>query len=132
MKIKMPKDYKDTYTLADVERAKAVIACEKEDEETAAGYAMYAINEATRDGAPFLGIVEIIKAEATTAKNCRVWNAYGDDTMNTETMDVWIEATAETSYGFIKVGAYLTDIWQTGSEEYRQHEYIRIFEEVAA
>lgn len=124
MKVKLPKGYRETFTIADLERAKAVIRAEKEDEETAAGWAVYAVNEA-------LGgkgcCVEVLKAEAIAAGNSRAWNAYGDDTVNTETMDVWIDAIAETTIGFMKVGAYLTDIWRTGEDEYRHHEYIELY-----
>lgn len=124
MKVKLENDYKRFYTLEDIEHAKAVIASEKDDEETAKGWAEYAINEALSDR--YDCIVEILKADARTAKNCRIWNAYGDDTGN---MDVWIEATAETHKGFIKVGAYLSDIWQTGAVDYEDHMYVRYFKE---
>ena len=74
-------------------------------------------------------IVEIFKAEAHTAKNNRIWNQYcmSDDDPDHETgnMDVWIEFAAELEQGYIKGGAYLTDIWQTGGTDYRQHMYIR-------
>lgn len=122
MKVTLQKDYKALYTLEDLERAKMIIAEEKEnDEETAKGWAAYAIREALK-GTKHIDR-EIITATATTAKNYRVWNAYGD---NTGDLDVWIEATAETSDGFAKIGAYLSDIWQSGAVEYKQYMYIRI------
>lgn len=120
MKVKMESGYRELYTVADVERAKAVIAAEKADEETAAGYAEYAVREALRDTGDYAR--EIVKAEAHTAKNYRAWDAYDTNTGN---MDILVDAIAETAQGFIKVSAYLTDIWQTGAVEYRQHEYIR-------
>ena len=89
-----------------------------------------AIREAIKndEGIPNDYIVEIFKAEAHTAKNCRVWNAYGyidPEEANTQDMDVWIEFAAELEHGYIKGGAYLTDIWQTGGTRYKQHMFIR-------
>lgn len=119
MKVKLEKDYRKLYTLEKLDMAKAVIAAEKEDEMSAKDWAEYAVREALRneDGS----LVEILKAEATTAMNCRAWNKYGE----TEDMDVWISFVAETTKGFIKGGAYLTDIWESGGTEYKQHMYIR-------
>lgn len=119
MKVRLEKDYRKLYTLEKLDMAKAVIAAEKEDEMSAKDWAEYAVREALRneDGS----LVEILKAEATTAMNCRAWNKYGE----TEDMDVWISFVAETTKGFIKGGAYLTDIWESGGTEYKQHMYIR-------
>lgn len=125
MKVTLEQNYKNIYTINDLERAKMVISYEKDDEETAKGWAEYAVNEALKGRDDWCR--EVIKAEAHTAKNYRAWDAYGDETKD---MDIWIDAIAETSNGFITVGAYLTDIWQTGSEDYRQHMYTRYFKEV--
>jgi len=121
MKVTMEKDYKRLYTLEDIDRAKAVMAYEKEDEETAAGWAGYAIREALK-GTGAYDRDDILMASAHTAKNCRAWDAYGDGTGD---MDIWIEAVARTSEGFVEVGAYLSDIWQTGATDYRQHMFIQ-------
>ena len=125
MKVTLEKNYKDFYTISDLERAKMVIKYEKEnDDMTPAGWAEYAVNEALKDTHDFMR--EILKATARTARNRRAWNAYGDETEN---MDVWIEAVARTAYGFIEVHAYLTDIWQTGATPYRQHIYLEYYTE---
>ena len=124
MKVKLEKNYKDHYTLSDLERARFIINYEKEDEYTVKDWAEYALREALKG--KFDWLREVLKAEARTAKNCRAWNLYSDDSAD---MDVWIDATAETSYGFIKVGAYLSDIWQTGATEYQDKMYIRYFKE---
>lgn len=118
MKVALNKDYRN-YSLNQIDQMKAVIAAEKEDEETAKGWAIYAINEAIKNEVN--SIVEIYKATAETAMNCRIWNAYGE---GTGYADVWIEAVAETTAGFVKVGAYLSDIWQTGAEPYNEFMYI--------
>lgn len=122
MKVTLEKDYRKFYTLEDLDHAKAVIAYEKEeDDETAKGWAVYAVNEAlegTNDRC-----VEVVKADARTAKNCRLWNGYGD----TGNMDIWIEALAKTDDGYIEIGAYLSDIFQTGAMEYKRHMWIQRF-----
>lgn len=127
MKVTMESDYKHYYTLEDVDNAKAVIKYEKqEDQESSAkDWFTYAVNEALKDNTDSLR--EILTASAHTAKNARVYDAYGD----TYNMDVWIEGVARTTAGYIEVGAYLTDIWQTGSTPYKEHEYIRYFKEAA-
>ena len=125
MKVKMQDDYRTVYTLEQVEQAKAVIRAEKEDDETPKGWATYAVLEVLKGKtATFL---EILKVEAHTARNCRIWNQYGD---NTGDMDVWIKAVAETTEGFVKVGAYLSDIWQSGAVDYRNHMYIQIYKKI--
>ena len=126
MKVTLEKNYRKYYTLEDLDRARKVIAAEKETDCTPKEYAEMAIREALKndDGIADDWIVEIFKAEAHTAKNCRVWNLWGDD-LETENMDVWIEFAAELEQGYIKGGAYLSDIWQTGGTDYREHMYIR-------
>lgn len=130
MKVTLEKNYRKYYTLEDLDRAKRVIAAEKEDESTVKEWAEMAIREAIKndDGIYEDYIVEIFKAEAHTGKNHRVWNAYGycdPEEANTQDMDVWIEFAAELEHGYIKGGAYLTDIWQTGGTRYKQHMFIR-------
>ena len=126
MRVHMDKEYRRNYTLEDIDRAKMVIAFEKEnDEDTAKGWAVYAVNEAAKVYDDYS--VEIIKADATTAKNYRAWNLYGDGSQD---MDVWVEATAKTGNGFIEVGAYLSDIWQTGAVHYTNHMYIKYYKAV--
>lgn len=122
MKVRLPKDYKSIFTLAELEQAKLVIASCKEDSMTAKEWAEYAVNMALKGKGC---CVEVLKADAKIARNCRIWNSYGSADETTGRIDVWIDATAETSDGFIKVGAYLSDIWQTGETDYREHMYIQ-------
>lgn len=123
MKVTLEKRYKDYYTISDLERAKAIIKQEREDDgETAKGWAEYAVREALKGTDDYLD--RVIEADARTAKNCRAWNAYGDDSMD---MDVYISATAKTSRGFIEVSAYLSDIWETGVKDYRQYMYVNYY-----
>ena len=118
MKVTLQKDYRKYYTLDDLDRAKMVIAAEKEDEETAIGWAEYAVNEALKNTHDYCR--RILEVSARTAKNCRAYNAYGE---GTEDMDVWIEGIAKTADGFLEFGAYLSDIWQHGAVEYKHHMY---------
>ena len=99
MKVTLEKNYRKYYTLEDLDRARKVIAAEKETDCTPKEYAEMAIREALKndDGIADDWIVEIFKAEAHTAKNCRVWNLWGDD-LETENMDVWIEFAAELEH----------------------------------
>ena len=99
MKVTLEKNYRKYYTLDDLDRARKVIAAEKEDDCPVKEYAEMAIREALKndDGIAEDYIVEIFKAEAHTAKNHRVWNAYGycdPEEANTQDMDVWIEFAA--------------------------------------
>lgn len=125
MKVTLEKDYRRFYTLEDVDHAKAVIAYEKDnDDEKPDGWAKMLVNEIGKyKDFGYNTCREILKVTANTAKNRRAWNLYGD----TYDMDVWIEVTAETEFGFVKAGAYLSDIWQTGAVEYGQHVYAEIY-----
>jgi hypothetical protein len=130
MKVTLEKDYRKYYTLEELDQAKEVIKFEKEnDEGTIKSWAVYAANEALKHIDRYESVCEeqILTAQATTSRNSRAWNEYGD---NTGHMDVWIEFTAFTGSRFITGGACLTDIWQTGATEYAHHMYYRVFEEV--
>ena len=122
MKVKLDKNYRSIYTLEEFDMAKAVIAHEKEyDEESPKGWAEYAATEALKGEDDYL--IEVLSAEATTAKNRRnTWDRFCE---GSGWMDVYIRFLAETGKGFIRGGAYLSDIWETGGTEYKQHMYIR-------
>ena len=122
--ITFPKDYKKYMTISEVEAAKAMIAEQREEDETTVGWAEYAVREALKDTGDYLD--RILEAKAEISGNSRVWNAYNLDSGK---LDIWIEATARTERGFIIVGAYLSDIWQTGATPYKQHMWIRYFSE---
>ena len=120
MKVTLEERYREFYTLDDLDRAKAVIASEKDDFETAKGWAEMAVREALKGTDD--GLKRIIEASARTARNGRIsWDGFCDGSGN---MDVWIEGLAETWDGFAKFGAYLSDIWQTGAIPYKHHMFI--------
>lgn len=125
MKVTLAKDYRKLYTLDDLDIAKELISCAKEDASTAKEYAAFAVKEALRGKDDFLE--EVLKATAETCKNNNVWDRYFEGSGN---MDIYIEATAETSRGFIKVSAYLSDIWEIdGAADIQSRMYIRYYTE---
>ena len=123
MLVRLEERYKDLYTISDLERARSIIRQERDDEMIVAQYAEMAGNEILKNRNESL--LNILNATATTAKNCRVWDAYE---VGSEDMDIWIQAIAETSRGFIKFGAYLTDIWQIGATALDDY-YVRFYTE---
>ena len=122
MKVAMvKKEDRRFYTSEELDvMAKAVTEALKADEWTVKGYAEMAAREACRDAGCTAG--EILQASAHVAGNCRIHDAIAEGTGR---MDVWIEAIARTSHGFVEFGAYLTDVWQTGAVHYQNHMYIR-------
>lgn len=128
MKVSLDKGYEKYFTIEDLGRAKEVIKYEKENDGfTAKDWAEYAVKEALRGTDDWLD--KIVSAEAYATKNRRVLDAYGDDT---GTIDVWVEAVAKTAFGYIEIGAYLSDIWDTGDTPYKEHMYIRYYKHVEA
>ena len=127
MKVKLTQEMKKYITMDQAPKARAIIADMKEDESTPSDYIRYAIS-AVYDGNSYN--VEVLKAEAEIAKNCRCWNAYGEDSEN---LDVWVEATAYANGDeFLIIGAYLTDIWNITGDNNREiasRFYVRRFKE---
>lgn len=108
MKVTLPKDYRSMFTLDDLDRAKAVIACMKDDCSSVKEYAEMAIRHVLEHNTQYDCITEVLKAEAVAHENYRVLDRICDGSGD---MDVWINASARTCDGFIEVGAYLSDIW---------------------
>lgn len=131
MKVTLEGNYRKYYTLEELDQAKRVIAAEKGDTTTAKEYAEIAIREFLKDenGISTDYIVETFTAKASTAKNRTIWNEYcmsdDDPDQETGTLDVWIEFAAELGKGYIRGGAYLSDIWKTGKVDYKDRMYVR-------
>ena len=124
MNVIMSKESKRIITLEEAPIARAIIANLREDEATATDYIKYAINAACKGSC-----LEVFKASAAIAKNRRADNSIIEESKD---LDVWIEATAQTSDEFCIIGAYLTDIWSlTGDNgaEIASHMYVRHFVE---
>ena len=126
MKVTLPKNYKGIYTIEEWEQAKRVIECMKEDELPIKEYAEIAVKHALKHKND--GCREVLKVTAETAKNSRQeYNRFCGDS---GFMDVWLEITAETFYGFVKLGVYLTDIWNIGDgTDYTGFMWIHYFTE---
>lgn len=126
MKVKLKKEYKEYITIAEMQTVRKIISEMKEDEFEDEDYAKIAI-EAAYNG---IASTEILKCSASIAKNSRIWNAYNEESKN---IDIYIEAIAFINKEeFIIIGAYLTDIWQIGSNNIsiiKSHMYIRKFKE---
>ena len=124
MKIKFGSEQKKYITVAELPIVKQIISDMKEDD----GLMEYAEIAARIASGGY--VVKVYECSAEIAKNGRIYNAYGDDTEN---LDIWINAAALTSEGFVMFGIYLTDVWNiTGdnAEEIKSHMYIRKFQEV--
>ena len=126
MKITITADAKRHITIAEMPIVKRIITEYKEDECTAKEYAAIVARMITGDNC-----VEVINAEAQIAKNCRIYNQYGEDSAD---LDVWIDFRAYSEYKdcFIIGGAYLSDICNFCGiseidEEIKEHMYIRSF-----
>ena len=127
MKINFPKDYKRFFTLEDLDACKVVKAMQKDDETPVKDWAEYAVNEGLWNGDGVCGgdyCVKVLEVSAEYARNNRIYNAYGDGSGN---MDIWITAAARTTNGFIEIGAYLSDIWQTGATPYKEHMFVQVY-----
>ena len=130
MKVTLPKDYKDIYTVSQVEVAKKVIASAKADEDGCFGdikeWAMMASRALAEVHCDYCE--RVLEASAEVAGNSRIdWDGLCD---GSQRFDIWISFTAETSNGFIKGGAYLTDIWNiSGSTHDTDNMYARYYAE---
>lgn len=124
MKVKFSSEQKKYITVAELPEVKKIIADMKEDTGLK-DYAETAARIASRDNCN-----EILKVEAEITKNQRVFNRYSDESGN---LDIWLTVYAFNDYkGFYKIGAYLSDIWEStsdNSEELRNYMYIREFTE---
>ncbi len=128
MKVKLTQEMKKYITIAQAPIVREMIADFKEDKSTVKEYAEMTVMAACNGKAYS---IEVLKASAEIAKNCRAWNVYSD---HSEDIDIWIEATVYVNGDeFVIIGAYLSDIWQMAGDNYQEiasNMYIRKFEEV--
>ena len=122
-KITLPKNYKETFTINDVEQMKKVIDHYNKDDPEAVKYAIESLESLFKGKA--------ITNEAEAALNSRIYNAHETNSGN---VDIWITATIYSDFEskFYIVGAYITDIWNiTGdnNDEIKSYMYIREFKE---
>lgn len=122
MKVKLPQNYKQFYTVEEHEQAKAVIAAERDDSYTAKEWAEMALNVLCSNYNWMGG--DVILATAETCKNPRIRerDLYGNDTGCMDivihgTAKIWGKFGAEFGQAYIEIWANLSDIWQTGNTE---------------
>lgn len=130
MKVTLEENYRRLYTLEDLDQAKTVIAECKDNYDDCKVWAEMAANEAVTGT-----VIRVIECSAHTAKNGEMYrngrynyfsrtNPATGEEIDTGIMDVWVDFLAETWDGFVKGGAYLSDIIQTGGEHYKDRMYI--------
>lgn len=127
MKVKIRKD--DRRFLQEHIAEHMVDVMAQEDASKPAEVAEMAIREILKGTGDLVSRKPILKAEARVALNCRIQDLYFE---GSEDYDVWVEATARTAYGFIEIGAYLSDIWQIGAlepGELRRRAWVQYFRE---
>jgi len=129
MKVTITKEAKQYIYASEMPTCNTIIKSFKDDEWSSAQYADMAAREWLRESDYDDYVVNVLTATSTMSKNCRVWDALGD---GTHTLDIWTEATVETTNGFLKIGFYITDVWQiTGldDDDTAQYMYARYFTE---
>ncbi len=121
MKVVLPKEYKRLFTVEEYEIGKDIIKYERENDiNTEKDWAEYAVREALKDSKSWLE--DILLAKAEVYNNRRIeWDRYFEGSHD---LDVYISATARISDGYLEIGAYLSDIWKTGVEEYKDNMFI--------
>ena len=127
MRVTLPKDYREHFTLAQLDIARNIIRDMKEDDTTPTWYAEIAANHLINKRLESDCLVRIITASAEANRNWKAWNAYSDGSGD---MDIWVNAIAETWKGFIKIGAYVSDIWKIGGDvDVTDEFFVRYFTE---
>ena len=130
MKVSITNESKKVITMAEIGAARAIVRDMADDASTVKDVAASAVNCIMRAvygiGA---GCVDVLRCSAEIASNCRIWDYFSD---GSGYLDVWINGVAETSEGFCKFGAYLSDIWSIGGENNKEiaaRMYYRLFSE---
>ena len=121
MKVTLDKDYKNWMTVSELERAKQMITEFKTDFDlTPAYYAEQAAREilaAYKADGITDWVDSVLTASAERSGNGRLYDYWGDGTGK---LDVWITAKVTTSWGYLELGAYLSDIqsicWNSAGE----------------
>ena len=121
MKIKITDAMKDVLTLNDMQAVKVVRNYdgwkEQKDLDWEARMAALVASDSKT--------ASVLKYDVEIAKNERIWDYYGDGSRD---IDIWLTVYAyDITYGFYRIGAYLSDIWSVGADnrdEIKQHMYI--------
>lgn len=130
MKIRMTDESKSIVAVSEMPAVRKMIEDFKE-EDGLKDYVEMAVHALLKD----VWNIEVLKAQAEIAKNCRIWNRFGDEDLCSCQLDVWITGTVRytgTPDGFAEVGAYISDLWDlTGDRQHDSalipHMYLRNF-----
>ena len=125
-KIQWPENYKDIFTLSELEACKAIEKNLKENSDNGKLNFEWEVCCAAIAGSDSkVTDAHVLQAEAEFCKNSRIYDRICDGSGN---CDVWIKVMAYHSYyGFYDIRACLTDLWDYSSEtaDYiRSHMYI--------
>lgn len=129
MKIKIDEEAKKILTLSDLPIVRQILKNYRDNEDDLSGSIETLKN--------IFGATEIISSTAKISKNSRIYNYFNENSNN---IDIWIDATFYENYSsenkggvFYIVGAYLTDIYQSTGENWKELQsrmYIRKFLEI--
>lgn len=124
MKVNMPKDYKKTFTIHQLEIAKEVIKYMKDDESTPEDYAKMVVNHILYRSDWNDGIEKVLDASAEVETNGK-WDRIYD---GSEDIDIVIEAYVKTWDRVCYIIARMSDIWNLdGEHDYRDKFYYETF-----
>jgi len=114
-KINFPENYKDIFTLSEVEACKAIEKNLKENSDNGKLNFEWEVCCAAIGGSDSkVTDAHVLQAEAEFCKNSRIYDRICDGSGN---IDVWIKVKAYSPYyGFYDIGACLTDLWDYSSE----------------
>lgn len=115
MKVTLPKDYKQRFTIEGLEIARMMIRDMKDDVSKPEEYAELAVKYILNNCLIVSGGVcdRVIEATVEIAKNGYRWEPYGEGCRD---MDMWLTGLAKTSRGYLEFGMYMSDIWTIGGE----------------
>lgn len=130
MQVKITKKSKKWLTVAQMPIVHQIISDLKDDESTAAEYAMQAADIILHAnfGYEFSSKAKVFEATAEISRNERIYNYYGEES---EHLDIWINFVVfDDIDGVISGGAYLSDIWSLTADnkpEIVNHMYYQIY-----
>ena len=122
MKTTLPKNYRESFTLEELDIMKGIIADMKEDTSKPADYARAALANFANDNG-----VEIVQASAEVGRNCFVsFNRYGEGTRD---FDIYIKFIGRNYNNFFEGFVPLSEIWDIvpGECTFSRNAYIRTF-----
>lgn len=134
MKVAITKESRKWMTVEELDYAKKIVRDMKDDDGTAGWYADLAADAILNSGKyrdKGDSVKRIIEADAEICRdNAIPYEQFGEGCGR---LGVWLNFTAETYDGFLKVGCLLSDIWMLGDADARDtmvgHSYIRYFTE---